>query len=154
MPQPFKASEFLASPHRRKTNRAPWAAPVGRRDRQSVPIPTSGHPALGATDTLEHRAEPAEVAQARLFEGILQAEFAELHHLAYRMTGLLHRQPDLNGHELARYRLRIHARIDEIQRLLQALRGRFPHSGETPDYRRSEFGEPDGSPDTIRTACR
>lgn len=128
MPKPPEASEFLASRDRCTSDRGPWVAPAGRRDRNSVPRPTSGHPMLGTTDTLERRVEPAEVAQARLFERILQAESAELHHLAYRIVGPLHRRPALNGHEPARYLLGIHARIEEIQCLLQALRCRFPHS--------------------------
>jgi hypothetical protein len=76
---------------------------------------------------LQRTVQPAEVAQARLFEGILQAEFAELHHLAYRMAGSLDRQTDLSGHDPSGDLLRLHARIDEVQRLLEALRGRFPH---------------------------
>lgn len=101
--------------------------PVGRQDMRSVPKPTSGRRRRAETDVLERPVEPAEVAQARLFEGILQAEFAALHHLAYRTAGPLHRQLDLNSRERSRDLLRIHARIDEVQRLLQALRGRYPH---------------------------
>ncbi len=82
---------------------------------------------------LDRHVQPAEVAQARLFEGILQSEFAQLHRLADRMAGSLDWQHDLDGHEVPRDLLRIHARIDEIHRLLQALRGRFPQSGRSPD---------------------
>ncbi len=82
---------------------------------------------------LDRHVQPAEVAQARLFESILQSEFAQLHRLADRMTGSPDWQHDLNGHELSRDLLRIHARIDEIHRLLQALRGRFPQPGRSPD---------------------
>lgn len=128
MPPPIKPREFLAARRTRTRDRGRLTAPVGSRDSHTVSEPTCSPPTLAATDTLERRVEPAEVAQARLFEGTLQAEFVELHHIAHRMAGPLHGQPDLNGHEPARYLLRIQARINEIQCLLQALRGRFPHS--------------------------
>jgi hypothetical protein len=91
-----------------------------------VQPPTNGH-RLGTGNLLERTVQPAEVAQARIFEGILQAEFAELRHLAYRISGSLDRQPDLNSREASGDLLRLHERIDEVQRLLEALRGRFPH---------------------------
>lgn len=128
MPQPIRPREFLASRRRRTSDRGRRVAPVEPRDRHSVSKPTSDPSTLGTTDTLERGVEPAEVAQARLFEGILQAEFAELHHIAHRVAGPLHAEPDLNGPEPARYLQRIQTRINEIQCLLQALRGRFPDS--------------------------
>ncbi|ORV17901.1 hypothetical protein AWB95_05715 [Mycobacterium celatum] len=72
--------------------------------------------------------KPAEAAQARLFEEILQAEIAELRELAYRMAQSLDQQPASGSTGPAGHLLRIHSRIDEIHRLLNALRGRFPHS--------------------------
>lgn len=103
MAQPAESSDFLALPHRPSSDRTPWAAPVAGNEMQ-----------------------PAEVVQARLFAGILQAEFAELHRLAERMAGSPHQQPDIDSHPPSRDLLRIHARIDEVHRLLQALQGRFP----------------------------
>jgi hypothetical protein len=111
MAQPVESSDFLASPHRSTSDRNPWVAPVEY---------------LGATEMLARPAPPAEVAQARLFEGILQAEIAELHQRAYHMGGSLYRQSDVDNHEPCRDLLRIHERMDEVHRLLQALRGRFP----------------------------
>ncbi|MBO0864441.1 MAG: hypothetical protein J2P16_05145 [Mycobacterium sp.] len=72
----------------------------------------------------------AEVAQARLFEAILQAEFAHLNALAYTMAGPLDRlkQADLGGCQPSRELMLVHARIDEVQRLLAALQGRFPQT--------------------------
>jgi hypothetical protein len=111
MAQPVESSEFLASPHRSTIDRSPWVAPVEY---------------LGATEMLARPAPPAEVAQARLFEGILQAEFAELHQRAYHMSGSLDRQRGVDSHQPCRDLLRIHERMDEVHRLLLALRGRFP----------------------------
>lgn len=138
MPQPIKPREFLAPRRRRTSDRGRWLGPVEPRDSHSASKPASGPPTLEATDTLERRVEPAEVAQARLFEGILQAEFAELHHIAHRIAGPLRAQPDHNGYEPARYLLRIQVRLNEIQCLIQALRGRFPHSRYDGGYLRTE----------------
>jgi hypothetical protein len=125
MAQPVKSSELLALSHRPTSDRGPCVVPVGYHDGRSVQTAT-GH-RLGGSNLLERTVQPAEVAQARIFEGILQAEFAELRHLAYRISGSLDRQPDLNGHEASEDLRRLHERIDEVQRLLEALRGRFPH---------------------------
>ncbi|MGH3552162.1 MAG: hypothetical protein ACRDT5_06100 [Mycobacterium sp.] len=126
MAQPVESSGFLASPHRPASDRRPWIAPVEHNGGPALPKATNGHRTLGATDMLARPVKPAEVAQARLFAGILQAEFAQLHHLADRMAGSLDRQPDVDSHPPSRDLLRIHARIDEVHRLLQALQGRFP----------------------------
>lgn len=77
---------------------------------------------------LAHPMRPAEVAQARLFERILQAEVAELHQLAYRMADSMDQQHEIGSTPPTRHLGQIHSRIDEIHRLLSALRGRFPQS--------------------------
>jgi hypothetical protein len=82
-----------------------------------------GSAAFSAASVSPRRpAEPAEIAQARVFERLLQAECAELQELAHRMAG----EPDDSrpSGELTQVR----ARIDEIDGLLRALQGRFPHS--------------------------
>jgi hypothetical protein len=117
MAHPVKSSESLASPHRPTSYRVRRFAAVEHRD---------GRLSVKATNVRERSVTPAEVAQARLFEGILQAEVAELEQLAYRLAGSLDRQPELDSHELTRDLLRIQERIDEVHRLLQALHGRFP----------------------------
>lgn len=129
MARSVRSSEFLALPRSRTSDRGPCVVPVGRHDTRSVLKPTSGCRRFAGTDTLERPVQAAEVAQARLFQGILQAEFAELHHLACRTAGPLHGQLDLNSRERSRDLLRIHARIDEVQRLLEALQGRYPPPG-------------------------
>ncbi len=117
MAHPVKSSESLALTNRPTSDRVRRFATVEHRD---------GRLSLTATNVRERSVTPAEVAQARLFEGILQAEVAELEQVAYRLAGSLDRQPELDSHELTRDLLRIQERIDEVHRLLQALHGRFP----------------------------
>jgi hypothetical protein len=74
---------------------------------------------------------PAEVAQARVFERLLQAESAELHELAHRIPVAADRQLDNDRSGQSWDLVQIRARMDEVQRLLQALRGRFPQLPNT-----------------------
>jgi hypothetical protein len=117
MAHPVTSSEFPALTNRPTSDRVRRFASVEHRH---------GRLSVKATNLRERSVTPAEVAQARLFEGILQAEVAELEQLAYRLAGSLDRQPELGSHELTRDLLRIDERIDEVRRLLQALHGRFP----------------------------
>ena len=76
-------------------------------------------PASSARGVLPHNPTlPAEIAQARVFERLLQAEGAELRELAHRLAS------DEQSGDLTQ----LHARIDEVDGLLRALQGRFPHS--------------------------
>jgi hypothetical protein len=82
-----------------------------------------GSPKFNAVSGLQRRPpQPAEIAQARVFERLLQAECAELTDLAHRMAGEKYQQSEPD--ELSQIR----ARIDEVDDLLRALQGRFPHS--------------------------
>ena len=102
---------------------------LSRRPRdtaRTLPKRMAGSPAFGASNVLSRGpAQPAEIAQARVFERLLQAECAELRDLAHRMG------PDDSGPsgELTQIR----ARIDEVDGLLRALQGRFPHSAPNGD---------------------
>src|ERR1700761_386790 len=94
-----------------------WLA-LPRRPRdpaRTLPRTIIGSRAFSAASVLTGRpAQPAEIAQARVFERLLRAECAELQELEHsRPSG------DLT---------QIRARIDEVQGLLRALQGRFPHS--------------------------
>ena len=64
---------------------------LSRRPRdtaRTLPRTMVGSPAFSAASVLPRRpAEPAEIAQARVFERLLQAECAELQELARRMAG-------------------------------------------------------------------
>ena len=111
--------------------KASGALALSRRPRDTtrgLPRTISGSPGLsGASSVVPRRpAQPAEVAQARVFERLLQAECAELHELAHRMAGdkYLRPEPDKSSGELTQ----ILARIDEIDGLLRALQVRFPRS--------------------------
>ena len=75
--------------------------------------------------------KPAEVAQARLFEGILQTEFARLNELANRKSGPLEwlKHPDSWAGQIPKDRMQLYARLDEVRHLLEALRDRFADAG-------------------------
>jgi hypothetical protein len=125
MVQPANSSVSLAVSRRPRSSRGRWVAPAEYNDARVLPKTVSGHRTLAAASVVPHPVKPAELAQARVFEGLLQAESAELHELMHRMAGTVDLQPDSSAP--AWDLMQIRARIDEIQRLLQALRGRFPH---------------------------
>jgi len=77
-------------------------------------------PAAAATPP-RHPAPPAEIAQARVFEQLLQAERGELRELARRLAAEP-RHSEVEAGEPAK----LQARIAEIDGLLRALQGRFP----------------------------
>ena len=130
MVQPADSSVSLALSRRPRSSRGHWTAPAEYndvRDAWAVPKNVSGHRTLGATSAIPRPVNPAEIAQARVFEGLLQAECAELLELAHRMAGAVDQQSDCGSSASAWDLMQIRARIDEIERLLQALQGRFPH---------------------------
>jgi hypothetical protein len=105
---------------------------LSRRPRdttRTLPSTTTGSPAFSAARALPRRpAQPAELAQARVFERLLLAECAELQELAHRMAGDKYQQPEPDDSRLSGELTQIRARIDEVHGLLRALNGRFPHS--------------------------
>ena len=105
---------------------------LSRRSRNAarrLPRTITGSPAFSATSALPRRpAQPAEIAQARVFERLLQAECAELQELAHRMSGGTYQQPEPDDFRPSGELTQIRARIDEVDGLLRALRGRFPHA--------------------------
>ena len=130
MVQPADSSISLALSRRPRSSRRHWTAPAEYndvRDARAVAKNVSGHRILGATSAIPRPVKPAEIAQARVFESLLQAESAELLELAHRMAGGMDQPSDSDGSAPAWDLMQIRARIDEIQRLLQALQGRFPH---------------------------
>ena len=93
------------------------------------PSTIDGSRTFGAVSVLPRRAaEPAEVAQARVFEGLLRAERAELQELAHRMAGASHQRAEPDDSRPSGDLTQIRARMDEVRDLLQALQERFPHS--------------------------
>ncbi len=84
----------------------------------------TGSPAFSGPNMLPRLvAQPAEIAQARVFERLLQAESADLRELAHRIAADEQHDDARPSEELTQIR----TRIDEVDGLLQALRGRFPH---------------------------
>jgi hypothetical protein len=103
---------------------------LSRRPRdaaRTLPRAIIGSPAFSAASVLSRRPpQPAEIAQARVFERLLQAECAELQELAHRMAGDNYQQPEPNDSRPPGELTQIRARIDEVHGLLRALQGRFP----------------------------
>ena len=94
---------------------------------RTFPRTMIGSQAFSANVVPRRSAQPAEVAQARVFERLLRAECAELQELEHRIAQQFGYDDSRPSGELTQLR----ARIDEIDGLLRALQGRFPHS--TPD---------------------
>jgi cobalamin biosynthesis Mg chelatase CobN len=91
---------------------------------RTLPRTMIGSQTPSAASVLPRRpAQPAEVAQARVFERLLQAECAELQELAHRIAQQAEPDDPRPSGEL----MRLRARIDEVNGLLRALQGRFPH---------------------------
>jgi len=101
-------------------------SPNPRDPARTLPKRIAGSPAFGAPNVLQRRpTQPAEIAQARVFERLLQAECAELRDLAQHVG--------TDDSERAEELTQIHARLDEVDGLLRALQGRFPHSAPNGD---------------------
>jgi hypothetical protein len=80
-------------------------------------------------DALARPAHPADVAQARMFDAIMQGEIAELEELVATMEkGWLRRcERGIDGADRPPESLaRMRGRVAEAQQLLDALRARFP----------------------------
>jgi hypothetical protein len=85
--------------------------------------PTVDPPALALSSSSARPTSPADRAQARLFDDLLDGELAELHELAAR---ILARRGDRSEHRLRKDLREIDARFSEVRQLLGALRDRFP----------------------------
>ena len=105
---------------------------LSRRPREAartLPRTIIGSRAFSAAGVLPRRpAQPAEIAQARLFERLLQAECAELQALAQRMAGAKDQRSEPDDSRPSGDLAQIRTRVDEVHGLLRALQGRFPHS--------------------------
>ena len=103
---------------------AAWAP--GNKNAHPLPKPPNVRRIRSAADLAPRAVTPADTAQARFFEAVLEGEIVELRGLVKSMTSRWpaggtgeHRPPETLT-ELA-------ARIGELDRLLKALRDRFPH---------------------------
>ena len=110
---------------------------LSRRPRDAArtrPRTIIGSRAFSAASVLPRRpAQPAEIAQARLFERLLQAECAELQARAQRMAGAKDQRPEPDDSRPSGDLAQIRARVDEVHGLLRALQGRFPHTAPDGD---------------------
>jgi len=132
MVQPANSSASLAMSHTPRKAQARWAAPDYNNAR-ALPRTVNGSRTISAPGALPRPAMPAEIAQARVFESLLQAESAELCELAHRISGTPDRQPPDSRSASPGDLLQIRARLAEVQDLLQALQGRFPHQLADPN---------------------
>jgi hypothetical protein len=129
MAQPADSGS-LALARKPRSERRPWAVPVDYKDptdARALRKTVKGQRTLANTSAPARPVSAAEVAQARVFERLLQAECAELHELAHRLAGPADQQLDSDSSLSSQDLLQIHGRIDEVHHLLQALQGRFPH---------------------------
>lgn len=104
----------------------PAARAPGNKNAHPLPKPPNVRRICSAADVAPRAVTLADTGQARFFEAILQGEIVELRRLVKSMTSRWtaggtgeHRPPETLT-ELA-------ARIGELDRLLKALRDRFPH---------------------------
>lgn len=113
--------------HRPKSNGRQWATPPQVQFDDASPVRQNGDQMAKADDLLARPVKPAELAQARVFEMMLQAEFASLSELANRIAGprAWLKSSGVGTGESHRELREIQARIDEVRRLLTALRDRF-----------------------------
>lgn len=108
-------------------------SPRPRSAARVFPKPVDGHRTLSAARALTDPVQPAEIAQARVFERLLQTECTELQQLARRIGRAEDRLSDCDSSEQPQDLAQIRARLDELHGLLRALQGRFPHSNPDLD---------------------
>jgi hypothetical protein len=125
MTQKADASGSLAlSPRPRNASRFP-------------PRPVDNHRKRSTASAFAMPVAPAEIAQARVFEELLQAEYTELQERARRIGRATDQLPDSDNSEQPQDLAQIRARLDEVHGLLGALQGRFPHAKSDLDRRLS-----------------
>ena|SRR5271165_2524942 len=92
-------------------HRSPDRPPIARWQGRVRSLPTQPdvRPIRSAADATLRTVAPAEAVQARIFEDILRAEIIEM----------LNLPPEARDEQ--------RARIQEVDRLIRALRDRFPH---------------------------
>lgn len=99
---------------------------LGHKNLPLSPKTTSAHRIRSVDDEVTEPLNVAEVAQARLFEGILRAEIAHLEQLVRSMTRrwMVQRQRRI-GDDQPPELAQLYGRIEEAYRLLETLRRRF-----------------------------
>ena len=103
-------------------------SPRPRGATRVLPKAVDRHRTLSAARVLADPVQPAEIAQARVFERLLQAECAELQELAHRIGRAEGQLSEADSSEQPQDLAQIRARVEELHDLLRALQGRFPHA--------------------------
>lgn len=117
----------LAMPSRYVIDRMPQGRTTVRtREYPALTRSSNGRRLLSAADVAAFPAHPADAAQAAAFARMLQAEMAELRRLATVMA-LPGTKASTDDSRLPKTLTEVTARIEEVHRLLKALRNRFPH---------------------------
>jgi hypothetical protein len=125
MAQPMRSATL--APSRRVIDRAPHE-PVKIRMREH---PSSGRTPAGRRifapgDAVARQVSPGDAAQARLFESILEVELAQLQQLATVLASHCGKDSVDDDHLPETYS-ELTTRIQDVRRLLERLRERFPH---------------------------
>jgi hypothetical protein len=129
----FADSGPLALPRDDEPTRGP-AGPTAQKRSPQEPRRAAVRSAGGGA-AQSHDA--AEVAQARIFEGMLRSEISQLEQAAKFMLdrGLRHRQRRTPDGWPREELVQLRARIDEAHRLLETLRRRFLRESQGRDTR-------------------
>jgi hypothetical protein len=105
---------------------------VGLQPREAMWVPQprlAPVPDRNRADGWSRPAHPADIAQARMFDAVLQGEIAELEELVASMEKRWRRRCERgidDGIRPPESILRMRGRVTEAQQLLDALRDRFP----------------------------
>lgn len=119
-------SRVFTSPFADVTGKAwPGARSPGHQNGNSLHPNASRMPS--AADIAGRAVAHAEAIQARLFEAVLLVEIVHLQDLAKSMPPR-GTWGGADGHQPHKALTELDARIEEVHRLLRALRDRFPHS--------------------------
>lgn len=125
MTQPLKSATL--EPSRQAIDRAAHdRVTIRMREHPSLTRSATGSRGFTAENGVRRQVNPADAAQARLFETILQVEIAQLQQLVAVLNSGCGEDSfsDLRPPETLS---ELRARIEDVHRLLQRLRDRFPY---------------------------
>lgn len=108
------------------------SADVGLEPREPMWVPQPRIAPVGIrrrADAWARPAHPADIAQARMFDAVMQGEIAELEELVASMEKRWLRRCERGTDDVNRppeNLIRMRGRVSEAQQLLDSLRARFP----------------------------
>jgi hypothetical protein len=109
-----------------RIDRSPYGGTAVRMEEHRTLGRSSTCQVLSAADVAASPGNAADAAQAGLFEGMLQAEMAQLREMAIVMIPR-RMEKSRYDHRPPKSLTELTARMEEVHRLLTALRGRFPN---------------------------